>query len=184
MIRSLLFATLVLMGTSRMFAQLLPDRLDGGPPHPHSVAAMSQLPAGMIDGSKNPEQIADSTAYRLFLRTVAETSNPTPERKARQLSFLKQAGLDDNDTKAAVPVLARFKAQYDDLIKQYNQSVDEANKNGTAPDITTFLSQRDELVQSTRDALNQAVSSSGMLNFHAHVQRQKSGMKVAAKEGQ
>jgi hypothetical protein len=145
---------------------------------------MGQLPAGMIDGSKNPEQIADSTAYRLFLLTVAETSSPTDERKARQLAFLKQAGLDDNDTKAAIPILANFKAQYADLIKQYNQSVDAANKNGTAPDIVTFLRQRDQLVQSTRDALNQGVSLNGMLNVHAHVQRQKSKMKIAAKEGQ
>jgi hypothetical protein len=184
MLRQLLLIVLALFGTSRVFAQLLPDRLDNGLTHVHSAPAAGQLPTGMIDGSQHPEQIADSTAYRLFLLTVSESSSPTAERKSRQLAFLKLAGLDDNDVQAAIPVLAKFKAQYTDLIKQYNQSVDEANKNGTSPDIKTFLSQRDALVQSTRDALSQAVSANGMLNVHAHLQRQKSRMKVPAQEGQ
>ena len=177
MVRGFTLATLLIIGSSTLFGQLLPDRLDGLPAHVHPSA-------GMIDGSKNPEKIPDSTAYRLVLITVAEVLNPTEEQKNRQLSFLKTAGLADNDIQAAIPVLARFKTQYADLINQYNKSVVEANKAGETPDLATFLRQRDELVQSTRDALGHAVSLNGMLNFHAHVQREKSRMSIVAKEGQ
>jgi len=50
---------------------------------------------------------------------------------------------------------------------------------GIAPDLAAFLQRRDSLVQFTGDALASALSHAGMDRFHAHVQREKSKMKVA-----
>jgi hypothetical protein len=111
-------------------------------------------------------------------------SNPSEERKARQLSFLRTAGLGDSDIQAVVPVLAKFKSQYAYLIERYNRSVVIAKARGATPDVATFLRKREELVQSTRNALGTVLSTNGMTSFHAHVQREKTRMKVVAKEGQ
>ena len=187
MVRSLLIAITIAAFTYNSSAQFIPNRLDEGNQnsrtHVHSTDAKGSV-AGMIDGAQHPELIPDSTAYRLLLITVSEEPNPTPEEAERQLAFLRAAGLDSDDIEAAILVLATFRAQYADLITRYNEAVASANAAGIAPDLATFLQQRDSLVQFTRAALASALSNAGMDRFHAHVQREKSRMKVAAKETQ
>jgi hypothetical protein len=186
--RLFVLLTLLFVGISTMFGQqLLPDPLDppsGLPAHVLSTHVVGRLAAGVIDGSQNPQQIPDSTAYRLVLINVSEGPNPTEEQKARQLAFLRASGLDNNDIEAALPVLAKFKSEYSDLISRYNESVAASNASGRSPNVTAFLYQRDTLVQSTRDALGVALSADGMTSLHAHVQHEKTKMKVVAKEGQ
>lgn len=153
-------------------------------PHAQVLAANGQSATtpGIIDGTKHPELVPDSAAYRLYLLTVAKPADATNAERARQRVILKWSGLGDQDIPYAVAVLADFRAQYDDLIKQYNDSVVQADKVGEQPDLATFLSQRDALVQSVRDRLKLDMSPASMTRLNAHVQFEKRFMKVA-KEG-
>jgi hypothetical protein len=166
----LLLGALVALGSSAV-AQL-PDDL-GPPAHEHSAMA-----APMIDGSKNPELIPDSTAYRLFFVSVAESANPTPEETARHKAHLSRTGLKDSDKASLTNVLKEFKAQYSDLIKNYNDAAQVALLQGQAPDYGAFLRQRDALVQSTRDKLKLALTPEGMTGLDAFVQGEKHKMKI------
>ena len=136
----------------------------------------------MIDGAKHPELIPDLVAYRLFFITVSEPQQATAEQRARQRAQLLTAGLKEGDLQHASSVLATFKAEYGDLVERYNESVDVANRSGKAPDLQTFLSQQDELVQATREALAGALSPGGMTRFDAHVQSEKRNMRVAKED--
>jgi hypothetical protein len=143
--------------------------------HEHSLPIASNV----IDGALHPEFIPDSVAYRLFLLTVSETLSPSEDRVKRQRAFLIGAGLDDNDIRAAIPILSDFKRQNDGLIKEYNESVVKANLNHTSPDLAGFILQRDRLVQSTRDALTGSISHDAMTRLHAHIQDEKRNMKIS-----
>lgn len=140
--------------------------------------ATSQTP-GLIDGSKNPELIPDSTAYRLFLLTVAVPLDAPPAELKRQHALLRWSGLDENDVQPAVEILSDFRSQYDELVNQYNESAAQADKAGGAPDLQTFLYQRDALVKYTRERLKLNLTPTGMASLDAHVQQEKQGMKVA-----
>jgi hypothetical protein len=166
-----------------MFAQILSDRLDDTPARVHRDHDGRSFRAGIIDGAKHAEQIPDSAAYRLFFIAVSEVPSPTEKQQARQLAFLRGTGLDESDVLTAIPLLAIFKVQYASLISRYNQAVAAANANATTADVATFLRQRDELVQSTREALRTNLTPDGMARLHEHVQREKTRMKVASKEG-
>lgn len=136
-------------------------------------------PPGLIDGSKNPELIPDSTAYRLFLLTVAVPLDASPAELKRQYALLRWSGLDENDIQPAVEILSEFRSQYDQLVKQYNESAAEADKAGGAPDLQTFLYQRDALVKYMCERLKLNLTATGMARLDAHVQQEKRGMKVA-----
>jgi hypothetical protein len=133
----------------------------------------------MIDGARHPELIPDAIAYRLFFLTVAEPADANAEQRARQRAWLRTAGLKDEDVQSAAAVLETFKSQYDELVALYDESVRAANETGTNPDPATFLSQQDQLVESTRDALTAAISPEVMARFDAHVRREKRNMKMA-----
>lgn len=76
-------------------------------------------PQAVINGSRHPDLIPDSTAYRLVLIAVSELPNPTAEQTIRQRSYSKNIGLSVADSQAAIPVLAAFKAQYTALCDEY-----------------------------------------------------------------
>jgi len=149
---------------------------------PTSTSNVATSPADVIDGAKHPELIPDLVAYRLFLITVAEPENATAERKQRQRAFLRAAGIEDDDLRSVVNVLATFKANYDDLVERYNDSVDVATRAGLEPDLRTFLSQQDALVESTREALKATLVAQRMGRVEAYVQREKRNMKVAKED--
>ncbi len=150
------------------------------PQHQHSQVAVTTL-----DGSAHPELISDSTAYRLYLVTVSEEPNATAEARARQNSHLGMIGLQDGDRQQLVTILADFKSQYLALIDRFNQSATAALAQGMQPDQKTFLQQRDDLVQSTRDAIKRALTADGVARFDAHVQGERKRMKIyTTKEGQ
>lgn len=174
MFRSITLA-IVFLYCATAFAQLPKDKLEGmSSTHMHSNAAND-----MIDGAQHPELIPDVVAYRLFLLGISEPPNTPEERKPRQLAFLKSAGLDDSDINEAIPVLARFKLDYKQLIDQYNQTVVEANAKHSSPDLEGLIVRRDELVRSTRDALKRAISPEGMTQFDEQVQLQKRNIKMS-----
>jgi len=117
MVRPIVLSVLLCASSAVIFAQ-----------HEHQLSH----PQAVIDGSRHPDLIPDSTAYRLVLITVSELPNPTDEQTIRQRSYLKDIGLSVADSQA-VPVLAAFKVQYTGLCNEYNASVDEGNKTGAPP---------------------------------------------------
>jgi hypothetical protein len=138
----------------------------------------------MIDGAAHPERVSDSTAYRLYFLTVSELPNPTPEAKTRQLAHLSKVHLEAADLHSLISAMETFKQQYSALVDQYNREATVIDLAGGTPNIESFLIQRDALVQSTRDALKQTLTTDGMTRLHTHIQDEKRKMKIAAAEAQ
>ena len=141
-------------------------------PHQHPAAA-----ANMVDGSKNPELIPDSTAYRLFLLNHSVRANSSEEDRKIQSAHLAKVGLDVNDWQPVLTVLASFRSQYDAWLSRYNAAATAQGENFNP---TSFLQQREDVVQSIRDMLKRSLSPVGMLRLDAHVQTEKKFMQVAA----
>src|SRR5436309_14200292 len=102
-----------------LHAQIIQDQLNNrqtrGVHHPKSSSS-----ADVVDGAIHPELIPDRVAYRLYLVTVSEMPNASPEAKNRQLSYLANAGLKNNGLQWTIEILQDFKMKYTELINQYN----------------------------------------------------------------
>lgn len=136
-------------------------------------------PPDLIDGAKHPELIPDAIAYGLFFLTVAEPAQAVGRQSARQRAFLRTAGLREDNLQPAAAVLAAFKSQYDDLVAQYDASVQVANATGSSPDLEAFVAQLNGLVESTKEELEAAVGPEVAKRFEAHVQSEKRNMRIA-----
>jgi hypothetical protein len=151
-----------------------------------AVGAWAQTPAQqshhvdvtVVDGAKNPELIPDSTAFRLWLVTVSPSSNSAEKDRAFQQAHFNQLQLLGADRLALMSVLTEFKTQYADLIARYNESAKAGLLNGTQVDTKAFLQQREELVSNTRIAIKNRLSSEAADRVEAHVQREKSRIKI------
>src|SRR5260370_39759009 len=148
-------------------------------PHIHDTT-----PANMIDGSVHPEMIQDKDAYRLFLQAAALGPYPSAEERNRQRATLAAAHFTDAEMESASSILVEFKSQYEDAIQKYNTSAESALASGAIPDIRPFLLERDAVVQSAKQKLEDAVSPKSMVRLHAYVQGEKSRMKVAMEGAQ
>src|ERR1700722_17006536 len=73
----------------------------------------------VIDGSKTPDLISDSMAFRLVLSGFAEPANPTAEQAARQHRKLANIAKTEADLKAFSTVLAGFQEKYAEMRKLY-----------------------------------------------------------------
>ncbi|MGH9756802.1 MAG: hypothetical protein ACRD4M_03635 [Candidatus Acidiferrales bacterium] len=135
----------------------------------------SHAPLNVIDGSKTPELIPVSSAYRLWLIAAAEDAADTSG--GRLQARLGAAGLRDADANNTTKILAEFRTRYAQLIAEYNADA-TANHPNTNEGLARFLSDRDALVQNTRDDLKVALTPRGMADLDAHVQREKSRMKI------
>src|SRR5258708_14842701 len=102
-------------------------------PHQHLAS-----PPNLIDGSKNPELVPDSTAYRLYLLTVSIPANSTEEYRKAQSAHLAKTGLGVNDLQSVLTVLTAFRSQYDAWLSRYNSA---ATAQGEKFDRTPFLQQ-------------------------------------------
>lgn len=140
--------------------------------------------SNIVDGATHPELIPDSAAYRLYFVAVSEMPNPSGEAQQRQLSHLGRIGLGDKDLQVLIETLNAFKAQYSEMITEYNASATIADQAGAQPDLAGFVVRRDALVQSVRDKLKETLSAEGLAQLDAHIQSEKKGMKVAAQEAQ
>ncbi|HKO18411.1 MAG TPA: hypothetical protein VJU82_05960 [Acidobacteriaceae bacterium] len=139
-------------------------------------------PLAVINGKDHPEQIPDAIAYRLYFTTVGELPNPTDARQKRQRAYLGQiGGLSKNDSDALVRIVDDFKVKFTAMVAAYNAEVAAAVQAGSAlPDTGTFLAERDQLVQDTRDRLKVALSANAMVNLDAHVQFEKQHMAITS----
>ena len=137
------------------------------PPHQHPATAI-------IDGAVNPDLIPDAVVYRLYLFTVSTRQSPTQVDQECQHAHLMRTGLSDADRQVFVGVLSGFRGKYDALEAAYN-ALASANSNA---DISTLLTQLDDLVQSTRNTINAQLSSQGAARLNAFVLAEKKNMKV------
>lgn len=137
------------------------------------------VPGVIVDGSAHPEQIPDLVAYRLFFVSASVPSNATSAQKLQQAGRVARVRLNAADSQTFVNALAAFKAQYSDLISNYNDSVQTALASHGEPDPSSFLRLRDGLVQSTVAQLKASLSGDGFSKLAAFIQGEKAHMKLA-----
>lgn len=139
---------------------------------PASAQVASHGEDSVIDGSRHPELIPDSTAYRLYCLTVA---NMSPQL---QQAELRSFGLSDASIQATTRILAKFKLAYDVLSTAYNRSVTASEQNRTAPDVESFVRKRDALTLKTRNSLRNSLGLEEAKILDSHIQREKIRMKT------
>jgi hypothetical protein len=139
---------------------------------------LAQVAVIKVDGAEHPELIPDSTAYRLYLLAVSELPNASQEERSRQDAHLGMLNISARDHLAIIGALAEFKSAYVALVSRYNKSAEAALAAGMQPDEKTFLLQRDDLVQTTRNAIKRLLTTEGMVRFDAHVQGEKNRMSI------
>jgi|SRR5450631_2423614 hypothetical protein len=138
-------------------------------------------PTKMIKGSDNPAAIPDATAYRLYFIAIGNPLNPTAAMIARQRAHVAKIGLASADAQALIPLLDSFKIRFAVITTAYNAQVEAAVKSGTqVPSVAAFFALRDQLVTDQRARLALAMTPTGMAQFDAHIQHEKSGMTVSA----
>lgn len=126
--------------------------------------------------------IPDITAYRLILISLSKPPSPTIEETQHQNAQLLKIGLSESDHKEVVSILANFNSEYRNLIQSYNEEATAANARGERADINYLRLERDQLVQSTYDALKSALSANGWTRFDSYVQGEKAHMKISPRE--
>lgn len=170
-----LYAFLVALAAACVWVSTQSHRVAAAPmPAAQSTSSsMNMNSTNMIDGSVHPELIPDSTAYRLWLVTVSNAPSGSP----RQLAHLRAAGLSDTDMVVASNILSNFKAQYAQLVADYNAGA-TANPD-TDYGLASFLANRATLVQNVRDNLKASLTADGMTHLDTHIQSEKSRMRIA-----
>lgn len=133
----------------------------------------------VVDGSKNPELIPDSTAYRLWLLTVSLPPNATDaDRTLQQAHLSKLRLLADADRLALLSVLTEFKSKYLALVGNFNEAETAALLKGNHADKASFLRQREALVSDTRITIKQLLTPDGADRVDAHVKGEKQHMQI------
>ncbi|HMG84319.1 MAG TPA: hypothetical protein VK574_01170 [Terracidiphilus sp.] len=136
----------------------------------------------VIDGSVHPELIPDLTAYRLWFVSVSRGPISTDAEMKHQAAQLNRALLGAQDQKIVIGILATFKTQYLSLIASYNAEATAAWAKGGSPNAADFMLQRDQIVQSTYDALKANLSASGWALLDAHLNAEKHFMRLSQRE--
>jgi hypothetical protein len=141
-------------------------------------SASQATPAlGIIDGRLDPQDIPNSTAYRLWLLAASEPRTGAVAPTARTEAMLMDAGLRGGDVTAAIAILARFEEKYQALVAAYNRSPEVFNRSSSG--LADFLARRDALVAATRAALIAGLSAPGQSRLDSFVKDQKRNMRIA-----
>jgi hypothetical protein len=136
----------------------------------------STVPTDIIDGAKTPNLIPDVAAWRLWLLAVTTEDKTKPELKIDRLhSFLRVAGVGDDEMPLAEEALAHFRMDYQTLVDHYNKRMSD----GEQPSLAEFRAQRDALVQATQTSLLGVVAPRSAIYLKSFVKGEKSRMKVA-----
>ena len=136
----------------------------------------SEVPTNIIDGAKTPNLIPDVAAWRLWLLSITAEDKARPELKIDRLhSFLRVAGVSDDEMPLAEEALAYFRTDYQALVDHYNKRVSA----GERPSFAEFKAQRDALVQATQTSLLGVVAPRSATLVKSFVNGEKSRMKVA-----
>ncbi len=149
-------------------------------------APVHQHPAdNVVDGSQTPDAIPDSVAYRLWLITVSPAPDATEKQRAFHKAHLKKLPLNLVDGLTLDLILSDFKRDYLDLIAKHNkQQRDQLAHGVLTVDDAKFLQQRDDLVSSTRVAIQQKLSLDGAVAVDGHVKNEKIHMQLHQSGGQ
>jgi hypothetical protein len=141
------------------------------PPHQHATP-------NVIDGSTHPELIPDPLAYRLYLTALATDQTASEASQEGQNAHLMKTGLGESDKQTLISILSDFKAKYDALVAEYNDSAKAALARNQTTDVRGLLTKLNGLVQSTRDTISVRLSSQGAAQLHSFVMSEKKNMKV------
>ncbi|MBB5061190.1 hypothetical protein HDF16_005926 [Granulicella aggregans] len=131
----------------------------------------SNLPPGVIDGSKTPELIPDSTAFRLVFLSLRVPQSPTEGDLKKQEMHFKRIGLSDVDKAAARDVLSHFHTAYHQWQTKYIQTSNPI-------DMTAARSEREAIVEETTASFINQLSSDGATKLAKFVQSAKVRMIV------
>jgi hypothetical protein len=129
------------------------------------------LPPGVIDGSKEPQRIPDSTAFRLVFLSLRIPTSPSPADLKRQSAHFKRIGLSGVDFAASLPIIADFGTAYD----EWQTRFDPTSK---SIDVAASTSEREALVEATIVSVMHRLSPAGAAKFVQFVQAAKSRMVV------
>jgi hypothetical protein len=134
----------------------------------------------IIDGSKTPELVPDSTAWRLWLLAVTATDPQHPELdQARQDAQLLSAGFEREDLPVMRQNLSTFKIAYDALVEDHNQAVTR----GSSPSVVSFKAARDSLVKATQTRML-SIKVDAEARVRGFINQQKRHMRVSKTEVQ
>ena len=136
-------------------------------PHVHNVS--------IVDGSKNPELIPDSTAYRLYLHNLSVPANASEEQVKAQSSRLAKLNLSVSDYGQVLIILADFRSRYDAWIGRWNA---EAQQKREHFDPSLLWQESENIVTDTQRALQTQLSVEGLFRFANQVQQEKKHMQI------
>jgi len=139
--------------------------------HQHNSTAV-------VDGAVNPDQIPDSVSYRLCMVAFSVSQSPSDTEQKRQHAQLAQIGLAAGDQQLLIGILSDFKAKYDALVTEYNNSSTAASLHNQTTDGATLMAKLDGLIQTTRTTIGVQLSSAGVGRLHSFVMSEKKNMKV------
>jgi hypothetical protein len=83
--------------------------------------------------------------------------------------------LSDVEKQSTKLILLDFNQKHDGLVAKFNSTAETV----ASPDIKKFLQDQDSLVQFAKEQLEASLSSNSTVRLHAHVQKEKSRMRVS-----
>lgn len=131
-------------------------------------AAGWTLPPGFVDGSKNPELIPDTAAYRLVFLSLTVSPSADEKALAKQGALLAQVGLSEPDATTMKQTVAAFGNDY---------SAWRARSSSVAI-ATQSEAERTALVRQYQTLLFAKLSANGAVQLVQFVQRAKKRMAV------
>jgi hypothetical protein len=136
--------------------------------------------ADVIDGSKTPDLIPDSSAWRLWMLSVTAKDPKHPELDVdRENAFLRVAGFNEEDLPAVRQQLYDFRVAYDALLADHNQ----AEAAGRSPSLDALKIRRDTLVKVTKASLL-SVRTESAEKVASFINHEKKHMRVSKTEVQ
>jgi len=135
----------------------------------------------MIDGSIHPEMIQDQEAFRLFFLAAATDANPTPGDRERQRAMLSSARFSEEELAISRTVLVDYKTQYEAAVQKYNDAVALARSPEQLPNGKQLVAELDALALAAKAKLEASISGNSSLLLYAHVQGEKSKMRIGVK---
>jgi hypothetical protein len=142
--------------------------------HPLVVTQGKALPPGSIDGSKTPELIPDSTAYRIFFRALT-----TDADLARQQAMLGRAQLSPADLAHALAVGAQFESLRATYKQHVKDAIAAAQIDSTKFDQSALAAEQAALGTQVKSLLQARLSKKGMASLDALIQSEKRNMTIS-----
>jgi hypothetical protein len=154
-----------------------------------SVTAVAQSPnisvhthnnPDLIDGSKTPDAIPDSTAWRLWMLSVTAKDPKHPELdQLREDTYLLIAGYEEDDLPLVRQELDDFRMAYDSMLQDHNL----AEATGHSPSLVSLKARRDSMVAEARAGLLSGKSETAE-RVKKFINGEKKRMKVSKTEVQ